>query len=191
MQAVTLVEYPTSLVNSDGARYVARACGRQRSDGLWEGWIEFEHEDGTHAVRTMRETTQPNRADLVYWANGLGAVYLEGAFRRASEPPTRPIEIDPLPPAFPGPAPGPAATSRSPEPLLDPFEVYASGEEVLRQRLSALAAWHLRNIVRAHAMVTDPLALERMSKRDLVELITSAARAAATGELVASPPSAP
>ncbi len=85
MHAETLVEYPSSLVDPDGTRWIARACGRARPDGLWEGWIEFEREDGTPPLRTLRETTQPNRADLVYWANGLGAVYLEGAFRRASE----------------------------------------------------------------------------------------------------------
>jgi hypothetical protein len=189
MHAETLVEYPTSLVDSAGAAWVARACGRARPDGLWEGWIEFEREDATHALRTMRETTQPNRADLVYWANGLGAVYLEGAFRRASEPPPKPIELEPSPPAFAGPAPGPGAMGRPPEPLLDPFEAYASGEETLRQRLSALAAWHLRNIARARAIVVDPVELEAMTKPELVERITSAARSAAAGELAASPPS--
>lgn len=189
MQAETLVEYPTSLVDGDGARYVARACGRPRADGLWEGWIEFEREDGTHAVRTMRETTQPNRADLVYWASGLGAVYLEGAFRRATEPPPVPIEIEPSPPAFDRPAPPPAATGRSVEPVLDPFEAYASGEQTLRQRLSALAAWHLRNIVRGHRIVADPLALETMTKPELIELITNTARAAAAAEIAAAPPS--
>jgi hypothetical protein len=85
MQAETLAEYPSSLVGDDGKVYIARACGRMRSDGLWEGWIEFEREDGDVAVSTTRETTQPNHTDLAYWAGGLTAVYLEGAFRRATE----------------------------------------------------------------------------------------------------------
>lgn len=80
-----LAEYPSSLSDSDGTGYVARACGRLRTDGLWEGWLEFEREDGSDVVRTARETTQPNRADLLYWAVRLTPVYLEGAFRRASE----------------------------------------------------------------------------------------------------------
>jgi hypothetical protein len=87
----TLAEYPASLADSDGVGYVARAYGRPREDGLWEGWLEFEREDGTVRVRTGRETTQPNRVDLVYWAAGLTPVYLEGALRRASElPPPEP-----------------------------------------------------------------------------------------------------
>jgi hypothetical protein len=78
-----LAEYPASLTDDDGGAYVARAYGRLRDDGLWEGWIQFERPDGG-AVRTERETTQPNRADLLYWANGLTPVYLEGAFQRAA-----------------------------------------------------------------------------------------------------------
>ena len=66
------------------ALWVARACGRIREDGLWEGWIEFERNDGI-LMRTERETTQPNRTDLAYWATGLTPVYLEGAFRRATK----------------------------------------------------------------------------------------------------------
>ena len=84
MAAETLGEYPASLADETGVPYVARALGRRREDGLWEGWLEFERGDDVR-VETERETTQPNRTDLLYWANGLTAVYLEGAFRRASE----------------------------------------------------------------------------------------------------------
>jgi hypothetical protein len=67
----------------DGKLYHPRACGRERADGLWEGWFEFEPFDGTRALTTSRETTQPNRTDLEYWANGITGVYLEGALDRA------------------------------------------------------------------------------------------------------------
>jgi len=84
----TLAEYPASLVDADGTGWVARARGRRRpGDGLWEAFLEFEREDGTAVVRTDRETTQPNRSDLLYWAAGLTPVYLEGAFCRASAAP--------------------------------------------------------------------------------------------------------
>jgi hypothetical protein len=86
-KAETLAEYPSALVDG-GMPYLARACGRRRDDGLWDGWIEFERADGI-VVETERETTQPNRTDLLYWATGLTPVYLEGAFGRASDsPPT-------------------------------------------------------------------------------------------------------
>ena len=85
MKAEQLVEYPASLADEGGVPYVSRALGRRRADGLWEGWLEFERVGGDVRVRTERETTQPNHTDLVYWASGLTAVYLEGAFRRAVE----------------------------------------------------------------------------------------------------------
>src|SRR5205814_6429032 len=45
---------------------------------------EFVAADGRGPVlRTDRETTQPNRAAIAYWASGLEPVYLEGAFDRA------------------------------------------------------------------------------------------------------------
>ena len=34
-------------------------------------------------LRTERETTQPNRGAVAYWADGLEPIYLEGAFNRA------------------------------------------------------------------------------------------------------------
>jgi hypothetical protein len=64
--------------------YDARAVGAERPDGLWQAWIEFSPEaEGTEVIATSRETTQPNRADTVYWATGLTGVYLEGALVRA------------------------------------------------------------------------------------------------------------
>jgi hypothetical protein len=85
----TLAVYPGVLVDADkGVSYIARACGRPRlDDGMWEGFVEFERDDGVSAepIRTDRETSQPNRVDLLYWARGLTEVYLEGAFQRATQ----------------------------------------------------------------------------------------------------------
>lgn len=177
MHAETLVEYPSSLIGTDGQMYIARACGRGRPDGLWEGWIEFERADGEVAVRTTRETTQPNRTDLSYWASGLTAVYLEGAFKRATEGPPVVVVTEPDPPVFEGPAP--RAIPVKVDAVLDPFEAYKSGEDALRARLGALASWHLRNIVLAYAIVADGPELDAMNKRQLVERIVKAARRAA------------
>jgi hypothetical protein len=177
MHAETLVEYPSSLIGSDGQMYLARACGRMRPDGLWEGWLEFERDDGEVAVRTTRETTQPNRTDLAYWASGLGAVYLEGAFKRAAEGPPVVVVTEPEPPAFDGPAPH--AIPVKVDAVLNPFEAYKSGEDALRARLGALASWHLRNIVLAYAILPDGPQLARMTKGQLIEQIVGAARIAA------------
>ena len=70
-------------VDPDGHAYRARALGRAREDGTWIGWLEFRPTDGGDPCHTDRETTQPNRLALRYWALGLDEVYLEGALVRA------------------------------------------------------------------------------------------------------------
>ena len=37
----TVAQFDTPIVYNS-TQYRARVCGRQRDDGLWEGWIEFE-----------------------------------------------------------------------------------------------------------------------------------------------------
>ena len=73
------------LVDGSGRRFVSHILGRPRGDGTWEAWIEFRSEDGRSLLVTERETTQPNRAAVEYWASGLEPVYFEGAFARAAE----------------------------------------------------------------------------------------------------------
>ena len=69
-----------------GAVYHVRVCGALLNETLWEGWIEFASAHGDVTLRSERETTQPNRTDLVYWARGLTPVYLEGSLDRALNP---------------------------------------------------------------------------------------------------------
>jgi len=72
------------LVTTDGEIYTVHVYGRQRTDGLWEGWIEFVSPDGP-VMRTSAETSQPKLVDLEYWASGLSPVYFEGALQRAQD----------------------------------------------------------------------------------------------------------
>ena len=83
--AEVLAEF-SNLIAGDEAVYQARACGGPTDHGSWEGWIEFLPVGGGPAVRSPRETTQPNHGDLEYWAGGLSTVYLEGALERAEHP---------------------------------------------------------------------------------------------------------
>jgi hypothetical protein len=80
MHLETLKNFDAVVRGEDGRVWFARAVGGQRADGMWEGFVEFERE---LVLRTERETTQPNRQDLLYWATGLEPVYLEGALARA------------------------------------------------------------------------------------------------------------
>jgi hypothetical protein len=79
-----LIQTYTEVVrDSRGEEFTASAHGEERADGNWEGWLEFRPAAGA-VRRTGRETTQPNREALRYWASGLEPVYLQGAFARAS-----------------------------------------------------------------------------------------------------------
>jgi hypothetical protein len=70
-------------IEAEGTRFVPHVLATQRSDGLWEAWIEFHPEDGGPVRSTDRESTQPNRTAVEYWASGLEPVYFEGAFERS------------------------------------------------------------------------------------------------------------
>lgn len=76
--------FSTFVLDEDGRRYRVHAHGRESETGTWQGWLLFESENGDGTVlSTDRETTQPNRQDLEYWASGIEPVYLEGALVRA------------------------------------------------------------------------------------------------------------
>jgi hypothetical protein len=79
-----LVKFDESIADSTGARYFVEAMGRQREDGLWEGYFEFlPVNEKAELITSDRETTQPNRKAVDYWAQGLTRVYLSGALDRA------------------------------------------------------------------------------------------------------------
>lgn len=161
---------------TEGPVYHVRACGSEMDESRWQGWLEFEPVDGGETLRSPRETTQPNRADLVYWATGLTPIYIEGSLNRTLNPLVRPT-APPVPrPAFDGPAPAvqgpPPATS-----VLNPFSVYRKGEALLRDQLHALSAWHLVNIVLAHDLSDIPVEeLNLMHPSELIELIVTSVR---------------
>jgi len=145
-------------------------------DGLWVGWIEFVAAHGP-LVRTPRETEQPNRAALVYWAEGLSAAYLEGALQRALD--TRmaqPAAVAASEPSiFSGPARSASVAQRlRPHSVLDPFATYTQGEGILRQQLSALSHDHLSTLIDAYDLDVDNSAY--VSKDELIERIVRAVR---------------
>lgn len=177
--AEVLVEFDAAFSGTDGAKYAPRACARAADDGRWEGWLEFSDLETGAVIRSGRETTQPTRDDVMYWATGLTRVYLEGALARALAPARRtPSAAVDVQPAFDGPAlpSEPADIAPIPRAVLDPFEVYAQGERVLRQELSALDLDHLRAIVRAHGLDGGVAAASRVPEV-VVEYIVAEVRA--------------
>jgi hypothetical protein len=157
-----LVEYDTILTSREG-RWAPRACTRLANDGLWEGWIEFlpiGTVGAQEAIRSGRETEQPNRAGVLYWAEGLTQVYLEGALARATAMPVTIIERETTPPRFDGPR-EPVRRIKAADwrrPVLDPFAVYQQGEDVLVKQLAALDASRLRDIAVSYGFESAPKA---------------------------------
>jgi hypothetical protein len=101
--ATILVKFDEPITAPGGKIYFAQAVGRETATGLWEGWLEFlGGRDASDAFASDRETTQPNRRDTEYWAQGLTRVYLQGALDRAislADPHRQrpPMEADPDP----------------------------------------------------------------------------------------------
>ena len=188
--ADVILQFDPSLRDDDGRIWVARVCGRVAADSLWEGWIEFEPQGDGITLRTPAETKQPNRADLEYWATGLTVSYLEGALDRARYPesPERTPLSAPERPDFDRPAAPSsgrvghdAPAQLRPNAVLDPFEVYAQGEDVLHQELRALDEGHLRNIIRAYGFLPDKEAeLDVANRESLAERIVAAVRGGVT-----------
>jgi hypothetical protein len=134
----------------------ARAVGRVAPDNMWEGWVEFVPVDGGGQVLVSGiESRQPERAHLVYWANGLTPVYLEGALSRARRPLTVrvPVLEEPV-----SEAPARRVIVKrviaGPEAILDPFEVGKRSFDILRQELTALNRPRLLNIVAAYNLAS-------------------------------------
>ena len=147
-------------------------------DGMWQGWIEFLPVAEGPPLRTGRETTQPNRPDLLYWATGLTAVYLDGALERALRPVSRPPEPVIPPPLFDGPLEEPVSAPSTPDSILNPFSVYRKGETLLRNQLTALSNWHLVNIIRDYELSDlSSDALDSLPGSALIEIIVTAVRA--------------
>lgn len=174
--AEVFVDFNESVIAEDGTTYTARACGSEMPGGKWQGWIEFVPASG-EPIRSARETTQPNRRDTEYWATGLTPVYLQGSLKRTLNPTVRPVAGPIDAPHFDGPAAPFVASAPETESILDPFSVYRKGEALLRRQLSALAGWHLVNIIRHYGLSKE--SSDRLSAREpvqLVEMIIDAVR---------------
>jgi hypothetical protein len=176
--AELLVNFTEPTRSKTGDLYYGQALGRVAPDGLWEGWIEFVRAGDDEVVRTSRETEQPSRDHVRYWAQGLTQTYLEGALERALNPVpvTLPdeqrafVESTPRPPLRP-------VVGRSQSVVLDPFQVYAEGEELLRKQLLALSRDHVQNIVEAyHFSDADPEWVRIASHASLAERVVDQVR---------------
>jgi hypothetical protein len=181
--AEILIALPDVLTTGgNGETYAAQAVGAKTPLGQWEAWIEFIPVDGGAPATSPRETTQPNREAAVYWATGLTAIYLEGALARAlGRSNNRTSGARRQRGAAPAAVLRPAAAPSRRAAVLDPFSVYEKGESVLRAELSAMAAWHLVNIVTGYQLSADNEAmLNALPPAALIDLIVARVRQEST-----------
>ena len=181
-----LVKFDEPISSPDGRKFFAHAAGKETDAGLWEGWLEFVPVDDTsEAFCSARETTQPNRKNLDYWAQGLTVVYLQGALARATTPksPPRPeTEWQGEAPRFSAPrhAPRPPSSNAfKPRPILDPYAVYAQGEHILRSELGALSPEQVETIAMAYGFTPPRQPGDgNANGRDLVDTVVNGVRSA-------------
>lgn len=180
-----LVKFDEPIAAPSGARYFAQALAGEVKGGLWEGWLEFfPASEGVRALESARETTQPNRTGVEYWSQGLTRVYLEGALARAvalAENSTGAAVARAATARFntfghrPPVAPSQRATI-IPRAILNPIQVYAQGEAILRRELGALSRDHIESICSAYDLVPAESAAG-LPTGDLISRIIEGARA--------------
>jgi hypothetical protein len=71
-------------IQAEGTFWIPLIYVERRGDGAWDAWIEFRALSDEPVRATARETTQPNRQAVKYWAGSLAPVYFEGAFARSA-----------------------------------------------------------------------------------------------------------
>lgn len=76
--------YQDIVRDPEGRKYVASAHAVERTDGVWEAWLEFRGMGRGVTLRTGRETERPDHRAVMQWAALLQPSYLDGALLRAT-----------------------------------------------------------------------------------------------------------
>jgi len=181
-----LVRFDEPIAGPDGRKYFALAVGKETAGELCEGWLEFllVDDESSEPLCSERETSQPNRRSLDYWAQGLTRVYLEGALARAAAPPPTAARqahgSGPRRSAAPRRKPRNAGPQGFARPILDPYAVYAQGEHILRSELSALSRDQVEAIATAYGFSAPGSAsgLTAQTGSDLVDSVVQGVRSA-------------
>jgi hypothetical protein len=178
MARVVWVYHGASPRRLDGRLYTAHACGRQRPDGTWAGWIELVSLDGAGVLRTPHETTQPVLVELINWAGGVTSAHLQAALERAIHAARRfAFTRSPTQSFYDRPSSPEQSVTGETAPVPDPFLAYAKGENVLRQQLAEVPSSLLRAMIIAYDFA-DPSDrdLHALTHVELIELIVGAIR---------------
>jgi len=159
-----LADLDTTIVSPEGDEHYVQVVGEHLATGVWEAWLEFVPlDDALEVLRTMTETTQTTREDVIRWSETLTQVYLEGAFARAVDNSdggsvVRNYETVIADVAVP----------------VDPFEVMPLGKAALRARLRMLTRPELVAMIHKYDLNPAGKSLTRLSDAQLVIFIVTA-----------------
>jgi hypothetical protein len=183
--AEVLVNFTEPIKSKAGDLYYGRVLGKPANDGLlWEGWLDFTLAGSDEVISTRRETEQRNRDDLRYWAQGLTMAYLQGSLERALSPAPIQLKTESRVTVESTPRPNPPRPIVVPKRvILDPFQTYVQGEDLLRNQLYAISHDDLQNIIEAYNFPTPDGApsVSGASHTSLVDQIVKGVRARYAG----------
>jgi hypothetical protein len=159
-----LADLDTTIVSPEGDEYYVQVVGEHLATGMWDAWLEFVPlDDALEVLRTMTETTQSTREDVVRWSETLGQVYLQGALARA-------VDLS-----------DGGSVVRNYETIIadievpfDPFEVLPLGKAALRARLRVLTRPELVAMIQNFDLNPAGKSLTRLSDSQLVTFIVTA-----------------
>ena len=157
-------------VEDNSRAYFVNAVGESDVAGKWEVWLEFVPLDDAMPLVTQTETQQATRADAVRWANALTQTYVQGAFVRALRLADAPATRTAVTPLRSSDYDRVATT-------IDPFAVFALGQDALQLQLRSFTRAELLTIIDAHELNPAQLSLAWLSDSQLVTFIVTAIEA--------------
>ena len=87
-----LIQQYVERIRGAESEYIVRACGEQRADGTWNGWLEFHDATDSHApFRSLSSTRHPDHGALTRWAAGLEKRDFARAFEARIVPTPEPV----------------------------------------------------------------------------------------------------
>jgi hypothetical protein len=149
--------------------YFVNVVGQQTATDRWEAWLEFVPLDDSGVLTTPTETHQVMHADVVRWAGALTERFIQGALARAvaaskasgARPVATPLHVTDVPTVT----------------AIDPFAIFALGDDALRLQLRSFTRTELLTIIDAHELNPAHLSLARLSDSQLVTFIVTAVEA--------------
>jgi hypothetical protein len=172
MMSELIADLPYRITDTDGEEFYVSVAGELRSDGRWDGWLEYVPLDESEPLLTPTETTQSTRAALAHWADVLSDTYVQGAFDRAARATPDPMMRRIVARQIPRVVPTDPVTD-----LPDPFQLLETGRATMRSTLSALPRPMLLAMIAEFGLNPAGKSLSWLRDHQLVTFIITAVEA--------------